>query len=42
MRDAIEASEADNRTDALQMATGAEDPLYDIPALTVALVEGGA
>jgi methylglutaconyl-CoA hydratase len=41
MRDAIEASEADNRADALQMAIMLKT-LYDIPALTVALVEGGA
>ena len=41
MRDAVERSEADNREDAMQMAIMLKH-LYDIPALTVALVEGGA
>ena len=41
MRDAIEHTEADNREDAMQMAIMLKH-LFDIPALTVALVEGGA
>ena len=41
MRDAIEHSETDNRMDAMQMAVMLKH-LYDIPALTVALVEGNA
>ena len=41
MRDAIERSEGDNRDDAMKMAVMFKH-LYDIPALTVALVEGGA
>lgn len=41
MRDAIDRSEADNRDDAMQMARMLKS-LWDIPALTVALVEGGA
>jgi len=41
MRDAVERSEADNRDDAMQMAKMLKS-LWDIPALTVALVEGGA
>jgi methylglutaconyl-CoA hydratase len=40
MRDAVEHTEADNREDAMQMAIMLKH-LYDIPALTVALVEGG-
>jgi methylglutaconyl-CoA hydratase len=40
MREASEWSEADNRDDALQMARMLKS-LWDIPALTVALVEGG-
>ena len=41
MRDAIERTEADNRDDAMHMATMLKR-LYDLPALTVALVEGAA
>jgi methylglutaconyl-CoA hydratase len=41
MGDAVDWSEADNRADALQMARMLKS-LWDIPALTVALVEGGA
>jgi methylglutaconyl-CoA hydratase len=41
MRDAIDHTEEDNRDDAMQMAIMLKH-LYDIPALTVALVEGGA
>lgn len=41
MRDAIERTESDNRDDAMQMAKMLKS-LWDIPALTVALVEGGA
>src|SRR5690606_17403825 len=41
MRDAVERSEADNRDDAMQMARMLKS-LWDIPALTVALVQGGA
>lgn len=41
MRDAIERTEADNRDDAMLMAKMLKS-LWDIPALTVALVEGGA
>jgi methylglutaconyl-CoA hydratase len=40
MRDAADHSEADNREDAMQMAIMLKH-LHDIPALTVALVEGG-
>jgi methylglutaconyl-CoA hydratase len=40
MRDAAGHSEADNREDAMQMAIMLKH-LHDIPALTVALVEGG-
>ncbi|MEJ0065843.1 MAG: enoyl-CoA hydratase-related protein [Caulobacteraceae bacterium] len=40
MRDAVEHTEDDNREDAMQMAIMLKH-LYDIPALTVALVEGG-
>lgn len=40
MRDAADHTEADNRDDAMQMAIMLKH-LYDIPALTVALVEGG-
>lgn len=40
MRDAIEHTEEDNRDDAMQMAIMLKH-LHDIPALTVALVEGG-
>ncbi len=41
MRDAIDHTEEDNRADAMQMAIMLKH-LHDIPALTVALVEGGA
>ena len=41
MRDAIGWSEADNRDDAMKMAEMLKR-LYDLPALTVALVEGAA
>ena len=41
MKRAASHSEADNREDALQMARMLKS-LWDIPALTVALVEGGA
>jgi methylglutaconyl-CoA hydratase len=41
MRDAIDRTEADNRDDAYQMARMLKS-LWDIPALTVALVQGGA
>ncbi len=41
MRDAIDRTESDNRDDAHQMARMLKS-LWDIPALTVALVEGGA
>lgn len=41
MRDAIDRTEADNRDDAMLMARMLKS-LWDIPALTVALVEGGA
>ncbi|HVN00271.1 MAG TPA: enoyl-CoA hydratase-related protein [Caulobacteraceae bacterium] len=41
MRDAIDRTEADNRDDAMQMAIMLKH-LHDVPALTVALVEGGA
>ncbi|MFI4974753.1 MAG: enoyl-CoA hydratase-related protein [Caulobacterales bacterium] len=41
MRDAVEHTEDDNRDDAMKMAIMLKH-LYDIPALTVALVEGGA
>ena len=40
MRGAADYTEADNRDDAMQMAIMLKH-LYDIPALTVALVEGG-
>src|SRR5476651_192015 len=40
MRDAIDHTETDNRDDAMQMAIMLKH-LHDIPALTVALVEGG-
>jgi methylglutaconyl-CoA hydratase len=41
MRDAADRTEADNREDAMAMAVMLKR-LYDLPALTVALVEGGA
>ncbi|HEY1750979.1 MAG TPA: enoyl-CoA hydratase-related protein [Caulobacteraceae bacterium] len=41
MRDAVDQVEEDNREDAMQMAIMLKH-LYDIPALTCALVEGGA
>jgi methylglutaconyl-CoA hydratase len=41
MRDAIDFTEEDNREDAMRMAWMLKH-LHDIPALTVALVEGGA
>src|SRR5690606_30697747 len=41
MRDAVEWSEADNRDDALALARMLK-ALHDVPALTVALVEGAA
>jgi methylglutaconyl-CoA hydratase len=41
MRGAAEMSESDNREDAMQMAIMLRR-LHDLPALTVALVEGGA
>src|SRR5215469_2680566 len=41
MRDAADYSEAENREDALAMAAMLKR-LYDLPALTVALVEGAA
>ncbi|HEX6860207.1 MAG TPA: enoyl-CoA hydratase-related protein [Caulobacteraceae bacterium] len=41
MRDAAELTEDDNRQDAMAMASMLK-ALWDIPALTVALVEGGA
>jgi len=41
MRDAVDHREDDNRDDAMQMAIMLKH-LHDIPALTVALVEGGA
>ncbi len=41
MRDAIEKSEDDNRDDAMQMAIMLRR-IYELPALTVALVEGAA
>jgi methylglutaconyl-CoA hydratase len=41
MRDAVDFTEDDNREDAMRMAVMLKH-LYDIPALTVALVEGGA
>jgi methylglutaconyl-CoA hydratase len=40
MRDAIDHTEQDNRDDAMQMAIMLKH-LHDIPALTVALIEGG-
>src|SRR5579863_1991243 len=40
MRDAADHTEADNRDDAMQMAIMLKH-LYDIPALTVEIVEGG-
>jgi methylglutaconyl-CoA hydratase len=41
MRDAVDYTEADNRDDAMAMATMLRR-LHDLPALTVALVEGAA
>lgn len=41
MREAAELTEADNRDDAMQLANMLKR-LWDLPALTVALVEGGA
>jgi methylglutaconyl-CoA hydratase len=41
MRDAADYTEAENREDAMAMATMLKR-LYDLPALTVALVDGGA
>jgi methylglutaconyl-CoA hydratase len=41
MRDAVDFTEDDNRDDAMRMAVMLKH-LYDIPALTVALVEDGA
>jgi methylglutaconyl-CoA hydratase len=41
MREAVELTEADNREDAMNLARMLKR-LWDIPALTVALVEGGA
>jgi methylglutaconyl-CoA hydratase len=41
MRDAADHTEADNRDDAMQLAIMLKH-LHDLPALTVALVEGGA
>ena len=41
MRDSIDYSEADNHEDAMAMAVMLKQ-LYDLPALTVALVEGAA
>ena len=41
MRDAVEWSEAENRDDAMGLATMLK-ALHDVPALTVALVEGAA
>ncbi len=41
MRAAVEHTEVDNRDDAMQLAVMLKH-LHDIPALTVALVEGGA
>jgi methylglutaconyl-CoA hydratase len=41
MRDAVDFTEEDNRDDAMRMAMMLKH-LYDIPTLTVALVEGGA
>lgn len=41
MREAVEQTEADNRTDAHAMAVMMKR-LWDLPALTVALIEGGA
>lgn len=41
MREAAERTESDNREDALEMARMLKS-LWDIPALTVALIEGGA
>ena len=41
MREAVDRSEADNRDDAMLLARMLKS-LWDIPALTVALVEGGA
>ncbi len=41
MRDSAQHTEADNRDDAMQMAIMLKH-LYDLPALTVALIEGGA
>jgi methylglutaconyl-CoA hydratase len=41
MRDAVDWSEADNRDDAIELARMLK-ALHDVPALTVALVEGAA
>lgn len=41
MRSAVDRSEADNREDAFELAKMLKQ-LWDLPALTVALVEGGA
>lgn len=41
MREAVELTEADNREDAMHLARMLKR-LWDIPALTVALIEGGA
>ncbi|MBW8816174.1 MAG: enoyl-CoA hydratase/isomerase family protein [Caulobacterales bacterium] len=41
MREAVDRTEADNRDDAMQLARMLK-ALHDLPALTVALVEGGA
>ncbi|HZZ34443.1 MAG TPA: enoyl-CoA hydratase-related protein [Caulobacteraceae bacterium] len=41
MRDAVDRTESDNRDDAMEMAIMLRR-LYELPALTVALVEGGA
>ncbi len=41
MRDAVDFTEEDNRDDAMRMAVMLKH-LFDIPTLTVALVEGGA
>ena len=41
MRDAVQRTEADNHDDAFRMALMLK-ALWDIPALTVALIEGGA
>jgi methylglutaconyl-CoA hydratase len=41
MREAVDRTEADNRADAMELAKMLK-ALHDLPALTVALVEGGA